>query len=149
MAKKKVAVAKRSHPKTTSGSGKQKAPKTNPTVLAPVIYSTDPEAIPLSKDNFWFTVMGSNLSNPAVYSDTNVLVFTDDDTQATHPIPNDKVSFSDSTPGQFVIKVTGISRRSIELRGTGKLKITILAGRTTPPFRRKDTTYETNASIPD
>ncbi len=149
MAKKKVAVTKRSPPKTTSGAGTKKAPKSTPKALSPVINSTEPAIITLSKDNFWFTVIGSNLSNPAVYNNTNILVFTDDSSGAIHPIPNDKVSFSDMTPGQFVIKVTGISRRSIELRGSGKLKITILAGRTTPSSRRKDVTYTTKATTPN
>ena len=149
MAKKKRAVVRRFTSKTTSGTGKTTATKSNPKALSPVITGTEPSTITLSKENFWFTVIGSNLNNPAIYNDTNVLVFTDEDTPSTYNIPNDKVSFSDMTPGQFVVKVTGISRRSIELRGSGKLTITILAGLPALPRRRGKATYEPKATIPN
>lgn len=148
MAKKKRAVARRATSKTPSGIGKTTATKSHPKALLPVITGTEPPTITLSKENFWFTVIGSNLNNPAIYNNTNVLVFTDEDTPSTYKIPNDKVSFSDMTPGTFVVKVTGIPRRSIELRGSGKLTITILAGLPAPPRRRAKAVYEPKATIP-
>jgi len=144
--KKKGAGAKRSSPKTAHGIAKRKVTKKHPKARLPVINKTEPEVISIGADNFWFTVWGSNLNNPVIPDNTNVLVFTDDSSNATQPIPNENVSFSTTTPGQFDILVKGISRKLIELRGSGKLKITVLVG---PIGSRNKAVYGAKATVPD
>lgn len=146
--KKKAGVTKRSSPKKAAAIGKKLVKKTPSAVRAPVILGTEPDVITLAKDNFWFEVIGSNLQNPEFHPTSPALVFIDDSTGGTHPIPNTDVSFSDLTTGRFTIKVRGIARRSLELRGSGKLRITIVAGPNLPAGSRRKVSYDAKAIRP-
>lgn len=146
--KKKAGGAKRSSPQKAAASGKKLAKKPRSKARLPVILGTEPDVITLAKDNFWFTVIGSNLHKPEFHPSIPALVFIDDDTGGKYPIPNTDVSFSDQTPGGFVIKVRGIARRSLELRGSGKLRITIVAGPNLPAGSRNKASHDADAIRP-
>lgn len=146
--KKRPGGAGRASPKQAAASGKSLAKKTASKARAPVILGTEPDVITLAKENFWFTVIGSNLHKPEFHATLPALVFIDDSTGGTYPIPNTDVSFSDQTPGGFVIKVKGIARRSLELRGSGKLRITIVAGPNLPAGSRTKASHDANAIRP-
>lgn len=146
--KKKAGVTKRSSPKKAAAIGKQPAVKTPSKARKPAILGTEPDVITLAKENFWFEVIGSNLQNPIFHPTIPALVFTDDNTGGKYPIPNTDVSFSDQTVGGFTIKVKGIARRSMELRGSGKLRITIIAGPNLPAGSRDKAEHQAKAKTP-